>query len=261
MKPRLSVVIPCFNHGAYLPEAIRSVEAANRDDIEIIVVDDGSTDPLTQTVVGQLKERAGFTVIRQKNAGLAAARNIGFHTAKADYLLPVDADNRILPAYIERGISILDANSSVGVVYGDAQYFGAKTSRWTMGAFDLERLLEWNYIDACAVVRRKVWEENGGYDGTMPIMGLEDWDLWLGATSRGWTLEYVPEVLFEYRVAAGSMIARAHKDYQKTERFIAAKHGMLYRKAWQNLRDERLWERAKALTRVWRRRLASPLGH
>lgn len=250
-QPRLSIVIPCFNHGAYLPETIRSVEAANRADIEIVVVDDGSTDPLTQETVAGLKGD-NLTVIRQKNGGLAAARNAGFRAAKADYLLPVDADNRIHPAYIERGIAILDKDPAVGVVYGDAEYFGAKTGRWTSGPFDLERLLEWNYIDACAVLRRQVWEQNGGYDGTMPRMGLEDWDMWLGAASRGWKFSYVPEILFDYRVLPDSMIARANQNSEVTERYIAAKHGYLYRKAWQLLKAARWPEKAKSFGRKLR---------
>lgn len=252
--PRLSIIVPCYNYGAYLPETLRSIDAAGRDDIEVIVIDDGSTDPLTQEVVSQLKGDR-LTVIRQKNAGLAAARNVGFAAAKADYVLPVDADNRIHPAYIERGISILDADVTVGVVYGDAQYFGAKTTRWKMGKFDFERLLEWNYIDACAVVRRKVWEQNGGYDGAMPRMGLEDWDMWLGAASRGWKFVYVPEILFDYRVMPGSMIARANPNSHETERYIAHKHGYLYRKAWQRTKAQRWSESARNLGRELKNRI------
>jgi glycosyltransferase involved in cell wall biosynthesis len=253
--PRLSIVIPCYNHGAYLPETLRSIAAAGRDDIEVIVIDDGSTDPLTQEVFGQLKDGDRFTVIRQKNGGLAAARNAGFSLAKAPYVLPVDADNRIHPAYIEKGISILDADPQVGVVYGDAQNFGAKTTRWRMGKFDLERLMEWNYIDACAVLRREVWQQNGGYDGAMPRMGLEDWDMWMGAATRGWKFVYVPEILFDYRVAPESMITRANPNSHETERYIANKYGYHYRKAWQRLKDQRWPDSARILARNVKNRL------
>jgi glycosyltransferase involved in cell wall biosynthesis len=255
-KPRLSVVIPCYNHGAYLPEAIESVQSAKREDIETIVVDDGSTDPLTREVVSKLKGER-LTVIQQKNSGLAAARNIAIRAAKADYILPLDADNRIRPAYIAQGISILDANPKAGVVYGDSQYFGAKSGVYKTGLFDLERIMEWNYIDACAVLRRAVWEQHGGYDGKMPVMGLEDWDMWLGAASRGWELVYVPEVLFDYRVMPGSMLARSHADMEKTERYMAQKYGLLYREAFRRLRQERrsLSSTAKVLAGEMKNRL------
>ncbi|HEX2853339.1 MAG TPA: glycosyltransferase [Opitutaceae bacterium] len=249
--PHLSVVIPCFNHGAYLPEVLRSIESAKRNDVEVIIVDDGSTDTLTCEVIAGL-DRNRITIIRQQNAGVAAARNAGFRAAKADIFLPVDADNRIRPAYIEQGIALLSADPDVGVVYGDAEYFGARTGRWKTGKFDLERLLEWNYIDACAVLRREVWEQNGGYDEAMPRMGLEDWDMWLGAVSRDWKFAYVPEVLFDYRVVPGSMISKANPGSHETERYVAAKHGYLYRKAWQRMKDERWPAKAKVLGRKLR---------
>jgi glycosyltransferase involved in cell wall biosynthesis len=258
-RPRLAVVIPCYNYGEFLQEAVGSVVNANRKDVELVIVDDGSTDKHTQTEVERLVAE-GFHVIRQQNKGLAAARDAGIRATTADYILPLDADNKIRADYIDRAITLLDSDPKVGVVYGDAEYFGSKTGRWKMGEFDLDRLLEWNYIDACSALRRKVWEENGGYDGTMPRMGLEDWDMWLGAASRGWEFTYVPEVLFDYRVSPGSMIARANPNSHETERFIARKHGLLYRKAWQQLKRERWLENAKILGRDLHRRLKNTLG-
>lgn len=232
MKPRISVVIPCYNHGQYVQEAIDSVRAAARDDIEIILVDDGSTDPRTQQEMERLATDPSLTLIRQPNGGLASARNAGIAAARAEYILPLDADNRIHPAYLERGISILDARPEVGVVYGDAEYFGSREGRWKIGPFDRERLLKWNYIDACAVIRKKLWEQNGGYRRGMPVQGLEDWEFWLHTLSHGWQFAYVPEVLFDYRVMPGSMIEHARKQAQATENFIADNYGRLYRGIW-----------------------------
>ncbi len=228
-RPRLAVVIPCYNYGEFLEEAVSSVTSLKRGDVELVIVDDGSTDKHTHKEIERLMA-GGLHVVRQENRGLAAARNVGIRATTADYILPLDADNKIRPSYIERAIAILDANPKVGVVYSDAEYFGSKTGRWKMGEFELERLLEWNYIDACSAFRRKVWEEHGGYDGSMPKMGLEDWDMWLGAVSRGWEFAYLPEMLFDYRVSPGSMIARANPGSHETERFIAQKYGLLYRK-------------------------------
>jgi hypothetical protein len=86
--------------------------------------------------------------------------------------------------------------------------------------------------------RRSVWEQNGGYDGTMPVQGLEDWDFWLGALEHGWEFAYVPEVLFDYRVAKESMITRAAGFEGQIQEFVAKKHGLLYREAWQQLGRE-----------------------
>ena len=213
---------------------MESVKRAGRNDTELIVVDDGSTDERTQHEMKYL-EREGVRTIRQKNSGLAAARNIGIQAAQGRYILPLDADNRIRSNYLTSGISLLDRNPTLGIVYGDAEYFGVRTGRWRVGEFDRVRLLRWNYIDACAVFRKLVWEQNGGYDGTMPVQGLEDWDFWLGATERGWGFSYVPEILFDYRVARESMITRAASRISEVESFIASKHARLYRDAYLEL--------------------------
>ena len=257
---RVSVVIPCFNHGEFLPEAAASVLDLKRDDTELVIINDGSTDERTCREVGRLEAR-GVRVIHQENKGLAAARNAGLVVSEGQYVLPLDADNRLRPGYIEHGIETLDNNPQVGVVYGDAQYIGIRTGLWHVGPFNRTLLLEANYIDACAMYRRSVWEQNGGYDGTMPVQGLEDWDFWLGALEHGWEFAYVPEVLFDYRVAKESMITRAAGFEGQIQEFVARKHGRLYRQAWQQLHASvnRDRESVKATFRNLRRLLASRL--
>jgi glycosyltransferase involved in cell wall biosynthesis len=258
MKARLAVVVPCYNYGAFLQEAVGSVVAARRDDLELVIVDDGSTDPHTQREVERLA-REGFHVIRQENRGLAATRDVGIRATTADYILPLDADNLIRPVFIERALAILDARPATGVVYGDAQNFGARSDRWVTGPFDRARLMRWNYIDACAVLRRTVWEQNAGYDGTMPVQGLEDWDMWLGAMTRGWEFAYVPEIFFDYRVKQESMIVTSRKRTRAIEEFIARKHAILFREAWLQLEQDRFSVRecTRSLGRLLARRVAN----
>jgi glycosyltransferase involved in cell wall biosynthesis len=257
MLPKVSVIIPCYNHGEFLPEAVSSVTSMRSAEVELIVVDDGSTDDRTRREMNSL-EAAGIHVIHQKNKGLAAARNAGISAAQAKYVLPLDADNRVRDAYIDFGIRILDSDPQIGVVYGDAEYMGIRTGRWHVGPFDLTRLVQWNYIDACAVYRRVVWEQNGGYDGTMPTQGLEDWDFWLSTVQHGWKFRYVPEVLFDYRTAHDSMLARSHAFDLQTEKFIAAKHAALHREAFMQLTIEH--ESVKLTARNFFRLLKSRLS-
>src|ERR1035441_1806844 len=120
---KVSIVIPCFNHGEFLPDAVASVTKIGRDDVELIVVDDGSTDEGTVREVDKLVAQ-GIKVIRQGNKGLAAARNAGILVSKGEYILPLDADNRLRSGYIEHGSRILDGNPQVGVLYGDEAYIG-----------------------------------------------------------------------------------------------------------------------------------------
>lgn len=229
-----------------MPEAVASVTRIKRNDIELIVVDDGSNDDRTRKEMAALIAQ-GIHVVRQENKGLAAARNAGILVSQGEYILPLDADNHLRPGYIEHAIRILNSNSKIGVVYGDAEYIGMRTGRWHVGSFDRDRLLGWNYIDSCAIYRRSIWEQNHGYDGSMPVQGLEDWDFWLGALEHGWQFAYVPEILFEYRVAKASMISRTQGFESQVEDFVATKHGLLHRQAWRRL--EREHESVKATTR------------
>lgn len=233
---KLSIVIPCFNHGEFLADAVESVRQMRRNDVELIVVDDGSTDDFTRKEMDRFSAEGVF-VIRQQNGGLAAARNAGIRAASADYILPLDADNRIRSDYVSEGIRILDANPQVGVVYGDANYFGVRTGRRHVRSFDKMRLLRWNYIDACAVYRRTVWEQNRGYDGTMPVQGFEDWDFWLSTVENNWQFAYVPQVLFDYRVAKESMITRASGREAEVMQFVVAKHAKMYATTWFSMSD------------------------
>ena len=230
---KISVIIPCFNHGQFLQESVGTVKKAmaERGDMELIVVDDGSTDERTCKEVEAL-EVEGIKTIRQENKGLASARNAGISASCGEYIFPLDADDRMRSEWIDRAVGILESDAAVGVVYGDAQNFGTETTRWVVGPFNADQMLYFNFIHASALYRRKVWEKNGGYDGTMPVMGLEDWDFWVGAFKHGWKFAYMPEIFFDYRRAQVSMITKAARSQYEVTEFVARKHAMVYRHAW-----------------------------
>jgi glycosyltransferase involved in cell wall biosynthesis len=232
------VVIPCFNHGEFLGEAVESVVGAKREDLELIVVDDGSTDERTRKEIEKLFAQ-GIGVIRQENKGLSAARNAGIAASHGEYIFPLDADDRMCSHWVARGIQTLDSNPRLGVVYGDAEFFGTKTGRWHPGPFDPEQLLERNTILASSLYRRSVWEQNGGYDETM-LQGYEDWEFWIATFERNWDFAYLPEIFFEYRKAHESMLTRVSGSLSQVEDYIARKHGSLYRRAWLDHVTERM---------------------
>lgn len=253
---KISIVIPCFNHGEYLQEAVCSVTQIVRDDIELIVVDDGSTDERTVREMDHLRGQ-GIKVVQQENRGLAAARNAGILASQGEYIFPLDADDRLRPNWIDQGIQILDSNPQIGVVYGDAQCFGTRGGRWHVGPFEPDWLLRCNYIHASALFRHSVWEQNRGYDGTMPVQGFEDWDFWLGALEHGWLFAYMSEIFFDYRQAEESMNTRSREFEKQVEEFIAKKHGPIYRHGWLQLQSEH--ESVKETFRNFRRLLKSRL--
>jgi glycosyltransferase involved in cell wall biosynthesis len=219
---KISVVIPCFNHGEYLPEAVDSVINLKRDDIELIVIDDGSTDERTHREINLLIAR-GIKVVRQENKGLASARNIGINIAKGEFILSLDSDNRIRESYIVSGLKLLQNEPAVGIVYGNAEYFGEKTGLWQTREFDLIELVRGNFIDACALYRKSVWDTIRGYDEKMPWMGWEDWDFWLRAAASGWGFSHLNEIAFDYRVRSGSMIEETNRHQDELLAYIFSK--------------------------------------
>src|SRR5205823_3796796 len=129
-----------YNLGEVLIEAIASVERTAPERCELIVVNDGSSQPRTLEVLEVLRN-AGYRVVDQPNAGLAAARNRGIREARGRYILPLDADNRLAPGFIPSAIHILDSQSEVGVCYGDWLEFGGRNGRKSAPEFDLPALL------------------------------------------------------------------------------------------------------------------------
>ncbi|HEX4494654.1 MAG TPA: glycosyltransferase [Thermoanaerobaculia bacterium] len=225
-----SVVIPCYDLGELLVEALASAErSAGRCEItcEIIIVNDGSRQPRTLEVLGVLRD-AGYPVLDQPNSGLAAARNRGIGEARGRIIIPLDADNRLLPGYPAAALRVFDADPRVGVVYGDRLDFGLRAGRTEVPELDLGVFLWANSIDACAAYRRKVWEECGGYDAGALVW--EDWELWIAAAERGWRFHRLDEPTFEYRVRPDSMIALAQQEGLRPEvrGHIYRKHRGLY---------------------------------
>jgi glycosyltransferase involved in cell wall biosynthesis len=213
MSPKISIIIPCFNQGIYLEDTLKSIENLNRNLVEVIIVNDGSTESITNEICKRLLG-AGYHIIFQENKGLSSARNTGINVAKGEYILPLDADNKIRPQFITKSIEVLDKWPNVAVVYSDAQYFGDESGVRLVGRFNMQRLMLANYIDACAVIRKSTFEKVGLYDTNMKI-GWEDWDLWLRIAFAGYTFWYINEILFDYRVLKNSMSKTLYSNYEK----------------------------------------------
>jgi GT2 family glycosyltransferase len=232
---RLSVLIPCFEHGEYLEEAVASAEAALAampalaGPCELIIIDDGSRQPRTLEVLARL-EAAGYRVLRQENQGPGVARNRGLAAAGGRFILPLDADNRLRQGFLERALRVLEEDPEIGVVYSDRWDFGLRTGAVAVPDFDLDRLLRGNFIDACAVLRREALEACGGFDSAMPARGWEDWDLWISLAERGWRFHHLPETGFEYRVLHGSLSENCSREEvgRALQSYVIAKHRDLY---------------------------------
>jgi len=219
--PKVSVVIPCFNQGEFVDEAVNSVLQQSFQDVEILIVDDGSTDSFT---ISHLRNynREKTTVIHTDNQGLSAARNNGIRKAKGEYILPLDSDDKIGATYLEKATAVLDENSRTGIVYCRARLFGAWNAEWNLPDYSLDEMLINNIIFCTALFRKSDWEEIGGFDPSM-VYGWEDYDFWLSLIERGKEVYRIPEVLFYYRVSADSMVRSVAKE-QKVDTFVRIYH-------------------------------------
>jgi glycosyltransferase involved in cell wall biosynthesis len=227
--PRVSVVIPCYNQGAFVDETINSVLAQTWQDFEIIIVNDGSTDSFTVKHLQQLNFPK-TQVLHTDNQGLSSARNNGIREAQGEYILPLDADDRIGPTYLEQAVRLLDADPELGIVYCKARFFGDRNSEWQLPEYSLEEMLLNNIIFCTSFFRRADWEEVGGFDPAM-IYGWEDYDFWLSLIERGRLVKRIPEILFYYRIRSNSML-RSKEKKQKVAILVKIfhKHEALYKK-------------------------------
>lgn len=115
--PAVSVIIPCYNQGAFIKEAVDSVLAQTFQDFEIIIVNDGSSDAKTNEFLSNFTAPKTTVLSLAENQGPSVARNVAIKAAKGKYILPLDADDKIAPTYLEKAFNVLEQNISVGIVY------------------------------------------------------------------------------------------------------------------------------------------------
>jgi predicted O-linked N-acetylglucosamine transferase (SPINDLY family)/glycosyltransferase involved in cell wall biosynthesis len=193
-KVRVSVIITCYNYGKFLRDCVRSVAQQTFKELELIIVNDGSTDDSQAVAEACAKEFPALrlTVINQPNSGQPAlARNAGIRCAAGEFILPIDADDQIAPRYLEEAFKAIDANSAVDLVYADSLFDNGKSrTRKTPGRFDVKALSAANQLVYCCIYRRAIWEKVGGYRAN--VRGYEDWDFWLAAAMTGAQAASVP---------------------------------------------------------------------
>lgn len=196
----LQIVIPCRDDGAFLDEAIASAEHACSEAAELTVVNDGSSDAETTRILDLLRG-AGYQVLTTEGVGLAGARNVGCSVSHTLAVLPLDADNRVLPALVA-SMGLIESGR-FDVLHGSWEEFGMRRRVVRPPEASFDTLLPFNNIDACALVRRQLVDDLHGYDAELPY--LEDWDLWLRSLAAGARFGRLDDVTFQYLVRPGSL--------------------------------------------------------
>ena len=194
----VSVIIPVYNSAKYLCETLDSVLASGYRNIEVICVNDGSTDDSLSLLNSYVERDSRVKVYSQVNAGACVARNYAISHASGELILPIDSDDRISPTYISNAVNVLLSNPDVKVVIPRAEYFGDRVGEWKLKEYSLNLLARKNMIPACAMYRKSDWLRVGGY--CPDFKTREDWAFWIAVLKDGGEVVYLPDVEFFYRI-------------------------------------------------------------
>lgn len=207
---KFSVVIPCFNQGTFLQECLASVRAQTLPAHEIIVVDDGSTDPHSIERIDALCTD-GVILVRQANGGLSAARNAGIRRSSGDFIVPLDADDQLTPDALAAYAGAIVTEPDVDLWYPDIEFFGLTDGYHQAAAFDRWRLLWENYLVSSTAIRRAIFDVGIRYNERIRD-GYEDWEFYIHACcERNYLARRLPRAIFRYRQWGYSMVSATNE--------------------------------------------------
>ncbi len=202
MRPLVSVIVPIYNAAPYLRETLDSIVASTYRPMEVVMVDDGSKDDSLQIAQDFCALHPECRVISQPNQGVSVARNNAIRHAQGQYILPVDADDKIANTLIEKAVQVIENNDDIRVVGCRCWMFGAVDKEWKLPPFSHALLARKNMIPATALYRKADWERCGGY--CEEEIYREDWDFWLSMMELGGSFYQLNEVLLYYRITSDS---------------------------------------------------------
>jgi GT2 family glycosyltransferase/Flp pilus assembly protein TadD len=227
--PKVSVIIPCYNYGRYLTEAVSSVIGQTFQDFEIIIVNDGSTDNSREVAEKLIAEnpRHRIRLINQENSGQPAiSRNNAIRVSQGRYIICLDADDMIATNMIEECLVLLESHPEIAIAYTDRLDFDGFEGVVQAGEYDFSRLIYANHISYCALYRKEVWERVGGYRDN--VKAVEDWDFWIASGALGYYGKRIPLPLFKYRRHNAGIFQDALKDFGRKHAQIIINNPALY---------------------------------
>jgi glycosyltransferase involved in cell wall biosynthesis len=200
MSPYVTVVTPFYNTGAIFHDTARTILHQSLQQWEWFIVNDGSTEPESLAILNAYRDKDSriHVLDHEKNRGLSAARNTGFHAARTAYVVQIDSDDLLEPTALEKWCWCLESYPEYAFVKGYSVGFGAQEYLWRKGFHTSGGFLDENVVNATSMIRKSVHETVGGYDETRRG-GFEDWEFWLRCASHGYYGGTIPEYLDWYR--------------------------------------------------------------
>ncbi len=213
-EPLVSVVIPCFNRGAFIGQSVASVQAQTFKNLETIVVDGGSTDAAAGKIISSLEAPCLRVLVRGERRLAGGDRNYGIARARGKYICCLDADDKLHPTYVEKAVFLLE-HDGLDVVGSAVQFFGDVEQRFDVAEnVDLKILMEGNEVTSGAVFRKSLWAEAGGCrdhdDGSAATHLHEGWEFWMRLAAHGARFRNFPRDALYFR--------RRHRDAGLSER-------------------------------------------
>lgn len=224
----VSVVIPCHNSSLYVEETARSVLAQSLDAMEILFVDDGSSDDTVAIIEALIASvtHVRCRLLRQTQSGVAAARNAGIAASAGRYILPLDADDLIEPCMLAHCVNLLEQRPDASIVHTNRRDFGDFDQIWTAGSFELERLKYFNQLTYCALFRRTLWQAVAGYRSN--VDGFDDWDFWIACAAKKATAVHLPQPYVLHRRRRDSRLWTLMDQYERLFSQIILNHPHVY---------------------------------
>lgn len=229
MKPILSIVVPCYKQAEYVAETLDSIRKQTLQDWECIVVNDGSPDNSSEIVGEYVRLDSRIRLIETENRGVSAARNTGIRASSGEFILPLDADDIIMPEYARLAVEYLQQHPETKLVYCEARMFGEINKYWDLPEYRWDRFIFNNSVFCPSVFRRADFDKTPGYNESMRA-GWEDWDFLLGFLDRDDIVYRIPKVLLLYRTKAVSKSTEVMDKYEALAGQLIDNHPDVYRK-------------------------------
>ncbi len=225
MPSLVSIVIPFFNHGRYIQNSIESALNQTYNNIEVIVVNDGSNEEHSSVLKKIVTKYDNVRIVFQENQGPCSAKNNGVGEANGDYILFLDSDNELLPHYVKSGMELLLSNENAKWAFGDFEFFGDKMGVKNQGFDDKRKIIFSSQIDNCILIEKETFYSIGKFDTHLNRLGLEDWDMIISLCSKGVPFVKINSVTFKYRVVDDSRTnIEANKNLVEIKAYLAKKH-------------------------------------